>query len=171
LDQTKSYPSQRYAWFLVVLLTIAYVLSFIDRYILGLLVEPIKADLGFTDTQIGLLMGPAFGFVYAVGGLFLGWLADHKRRTLVVAVGVGVWSLATAMTGLAKSFLHVFLARMSVGIGEASLSPSAMSMIKDSFAPENRGKPIAFYTAALSLGAGIASLITATYLGKDRATD
>jgi len=164
LDQTKSYPSQRYAWFLVVLLTIAYVLSFIDRYILGLLVEPIKADLGFTDTQIGLLMGPAFGFVYAVGGLFLGWLADHKRRTLVVAVGVGVWSLATAMTGLAKSFLHVFLARMSVGIGEASLSPSAMSMIKDSFAPENRGKPIAFYTAALSLGAGIASLITAGVL-------
>ena len=158
------YPSTQYAWFMVVLLTIAYVLSFVDRYILGLLVEPIKADLGLTDTEIGLLMGPAFGIVYATMGLPIGWLADHRRRTHIVAAGIALWSLATAATGLAKNFLHVFVARMSVGIGEAALSPCAMSMISDSFEPERRGKPIAFYTAALSLGAGIASLVAAGVL-------
>jgi len=158
------YPKPGYAWFMVVLLTIAYMLSYIDRYIMGLLVEPIKADLALTDTQVGLLMGLAFGLVYAVFGLPFGWLADHKRRTFVVAAGITIWSAATAATGLAKSFFSLFLARMTVGIGEASLSPSAMSMIKDSFAPDRRGKPIAFYTMALSLGSGIASLIAAVVL-------
>ena len=158
------YPSHRYAWFMVVMLTIAYIFSYIDRYILGLLAESIKADLQLTDTQMGLLLGPAFGLVYAVMGLPIGWLADHKRRTWIVAAGVGLWSLATAMTGLAKTFWHVFIARMSVGVGEASLNPCTMSMISDSFPPERRGKPIAFYTAALSLGAGVASLITAGVL-------
>jgi len=164
-DQTpQKYPASRYAWFMVLMLTVAYIFSYIDRYILGLLVEPIKADLGLTDTQIGLLMGPAFGIVYATMGLPIGWLADHKRRTFIVAAGVGLWSMATAATGFAKSFLHVFMARMGVGIGEAALNPCTMSMISDSFPPERRGKPIAFYTAALSLGAGIASLIAAGVL-------
>jgi len=158
------YPGQGYAWTMVILLTIAYVLSFVDRYILGLLVEPIKADMGLTDTQIGLLMGPAFGILYATMGLPMGWLADNKRRTFVVAAGVGLWSLATAATGLAKNFMHVFIARMSVGIGEAALNPTAMSIISDTFEPGKRGRPIAFYTAALSLGAGIASLIAAGVL-------
>jgi len=158
------YPNHRYAWFMVIMLTVAYIFSFIDRYLLGLLVEPIKADLGLTDTQIGILMGPAFGIVYATMGLPIGWLADHRRRTFIVAAGIGLWSLATAATGLAKNFIHVFAARMGVGIGEAALSPCAMSMISDSFEPSKRGKPIAFYTAALSLGAGIASLIAAGVL-------
>lgn len=162
IDQ--QYPSRYYAWFMVSLLTIAYILSYVDRYILGLLVEPIKADLGLTDTQIGLLMGPAFGIVYATMGLPIGWLADHKRRTYIVAAGISLWSAATALTGLAKNFTHVFAARMCVGIGEASLSPCTMSMISDSFPPERRGKPIAFYTAATSLGAGIASLVAAGVL-------
>ena len=164
LHSVRQYPSARYAWFMVILLTLAYILSFIDRYLLGLLVEPIKADLGLTDTQIGLLMGPAFGLVYATMGLPIGWLADRKRRTFIVAAGIGLWSIATTATGLAKNFFHVFAARMSVGIGEAALSPCAMSMISDSFEPDRRGKPIAFYTAALSLGAGIASLVAAGVL-------
>jgi len=87
------YPNPIYAWGMVILLTLAYILSFIDRYILGLLVEPIKADLGLTDTQIGLLMGPAFGVVYATMGLPIGWLADRKRRTFIVAAGVAIWSI------------------------------------------------------------------------------
>jgi len=161
---SNQYPGNRYAWFMVVMLTLAYILSYVDRYVLGLLVEPIKADLGLTDTQIGILMGPAFGVVYATMGLPLGWLADHKRRTLIVAAGVALWSFATAATGLAKNFMHVFIARMSVGVGEAALNPCTMSMISDSFPPERRGKPIAFYTGALSLGAGIASLIAAGVL-------
>jgi len=160
----RQYPSARYAWYMVIVLTIAYVLSFVDRYILGLLIEPIKADLNLTDTQIGYLLGLAFSLFYATMGLPLGYLADRKRRTFLISAGVAVWSLATAASGLAKNFWHLFFARMSVGAGEATLSPCTMSMISDSFPREKRGKPIAFYTAALSVGAGVASLVSAAVL-------
>ncbi len=163
-DDTRQYPSSGYAWYMVVVLTIAYILSFVDRYILGLLIEPIKADLDLTDTQIGYLLGFAFAIFYATMGLPLGYLADRKKRTLIVAAGIFVWSLATAASGLAKNFWHLFAARVSVGAGEAALSPCAMSRISDSFPREKRGMPIAFYTAALSLGAGIASLVSAGVL-------
>ena len=153
-----------YAWYMVGLLTVAYVCSYVDRYVLGLLVEPIKADLGLSDTQMGLLLGPAFAIFYATMGLPLGWLADRRRRTWIVAAGTALWSAATAFSGLAKNFLQLFVARMSVGVGEAALSPCAMSMISDSFPRERRGKPIAFYSAAISLGAGLASLTGATVL-------
>ena len=126
---------------MVIVLTIAYILSFVDRYILGLLIEPIKADLGLTDTQIGYLLGLAFSLFYATMGLPLGYLADRKRRTVLVAAGIAVWSLATAASGLAKNFWHMFIARMTVGAGEATLSPCAMSMISDSFPREKRGPP------------------------------
>lgn len=160
----RQYPSTRYAWYMVTVLTIAYILSFVDRYILGLLIEPIKADLGLSDTQIGYLLGLAFSLFYATMGLPLGYLADRKRRTFLVAAGIAVWSIATAASGLAKNFWHLFIARMSVGAGEATLSPCTMSMISDSFPREKRGRPIAFYTAALSVGAGIASLVSAAVL-------
>jgi len=164
MTTARQYPNSRYAWYMVVVLTIAYVLSFVDRYILGLLIEPIKADLGLTDTQIGYLLGLAFSLFYATMGLPLGYLADRKRRTWLVAAGIAVWSVATAVSGLAKNFWHLFFARMSVGAGEATLSPCTMSMISDSFPREKRGRPIAFYTAALSVGAGIASLVSAAVL-------
>lgn len=153
------YPPASTGWFLVAMLTIAYIFSFIDRYILGLLIEPIKAELGLSDTQIGLVLGPAFAVFYATMGLPLGWLVDRKRRVWIVAAGVFVWSFATAVSGLARNFPQLFFARMAVGVGEATLSPAAMSLISDSFPPERRGKPIAVYTAALSVGAAIASLI------------
>jgi MFS family permease len=155
------YPSAGRGWFLVIMLTIAYVLSYIDRSILGLLIQPIKADLGLSDKQIGWIIGPAFGVFYATMGLPLGWLVDRSRRTWIVGIGIVVWSLATAASGLVNSFWHLFTARMAVGVGEATLSPSAFSMIGDSFPPEKRGKPIGFYAMALSLGAGIGSLISA----------
>lgn len=156
--------SRAYAWFTVVLLTVAYVFSFVDRYILGLLVEPIKADLGLSDTQIGLLLGPAFALFYTTMGLPLGWLADRARRSWIVSAGIAIWSLATAACGLARGFAQLFLARVTVGVGEATLAPCALSMIADSFPEERRGKPVAFYSAALSFGAGIASLVGASVL-------
>ena len=149
---------------LVLLLTVAYVFSFIDRWILGLLIEPIKADMGLTDFQIGLMLGPAFAIFYATLGVPLGWAADHVKRVWIVAAGIIVWSMATAASGLAKTFPHLFVARMSVGVGEATLSPCAMSMITDSFPAEKRGLPIAFYSAALSVGAAIANLLGAAIL-------
>lgn len=158
-EKTQPYPTAKAGWFMVAMLTSAYVLSYIDRSIIGLLIEPIKVDLGLTDADVGYILGPAFAIIYVAAGLPLGWLVDRKRRTWIVGFGVIVWSLATAVCGLAKNFWQLFLARMTVGAGEAVLSPSAMSMISDSFPPERRGKPIAVYVGALSLGAAIASLI------------
>jgi MFS family permease len=159
-----TYPPASRSWFIVILLTIAYIFSFVDRYILSLLVEPIKQDLGLSDSQIGLLLGPVFAIFYVVMGMPLGWLADRWRRTWLVGIGFALWSIATVGCGLAKNFWQLLTARMSVGIGEATLSPCTMSIIADSFPPEQRGKPIAVYTTALSLGAGIASLIGAAVL-------
>ena len=100
-DTERQYPSPKYAWYMVGILTVAYILSFVvDRYVLGLLIEPIKEDLGLTDTQIGLLLGPAFAIFYATMGLPLGYLADRKRRTWIVAAGIFVWSAATAASAL-----------------------------------------------------------------------
>ncbi len=158
------YPSRRYAWFMVVVLMVAYILSFVDRYVLGLLVEPIKADLGLSDTDMGWLLGLSFAIFYATMGIPLGYLADRKRRTWLIAAGITVWSAATFASGLARNFWHLFFARMAIGAGEATLSPSAISMISDSFPQEERGKPIAFYSAALGIGAGVASLVGAGVL-------
>lgn len=163
-SKEQPYPSSTYAWGMVVLLTIAYISSFIDRYIFGLLAQQIKQDLALTDTQIGMVGGLAFAVFYAVSGVFLGWLADHKRRTYIVGFGIIVWSLATAASGLAKNYWQLFMARVGVGIGEATLSPCAMSMIADSFPSKKRGKPIAVYTSALVLGAGFANLLSAAII-------
>ncbi|MEO0574804.1 MAG: MFS transporter [Pseudomonadota bacterium] len=171
MSAERTYPSSAYAWFMVIVLTIAYIFSFIDRYILNYLTELIKADMSLTDFQLSLLIGPAFAIFYATMGLPLGVLADRKRRTWIVGAGVFIWSLATAASGLAKHFYHLLIARVFVGVGEATLGPCAMSMISDSFPREKRGKPIAFYTAALSLGAGIASLFVAKILGWAKSID
>lgn len=165
---TQPYPSQVTAWTMVALLTLAYILSYVDRSILGLLITPIKADLHISDEQVGYLIGWAFGLFYATIGLPLGWLADRARRTGIVAGGVALWSLATVLSGTASSFVALFGARMGVGVGEATLSPCAMSLIADSFPPERRGKPVGVYSAALALGAGIASLIGAAVLGMSK---
>ncbi|MFC7292792.1 MFS transporter [Hirschia litorea] len=165
LNSKLPYPSPIRAWTMVVILTLAYVLSFVDRYILSLLAEPIKADLNLSDTQMGLLLGPAFAIFYALVGLPLGYLADRKRRTWIVAIGIALWSLATSLSGIARSFFQLFIARMAVGVGEAALSPCTMSLIADSFAQEKRGKPIALYSTAISLGAGIALLAGGAVIG------
>ena len=140
-------------------MTIAYVFSWVDRYILSLLIEPIKDDLGLSDTQIGLLLGFAFALFYATMGIPLGWLADRKRRTWIVAAGITIWSLATALSGLARSFGQLFAARLTIGVGEATLSPCALSLISDSFPKARRARAISFYLMALSLGGGIANLV------------
>ena len=163
-QEAAAFPPAARAWAMVSLLTIAYVVSFVDRYILGLLIGPIKADLGLSDLQIGMLMGPAFGVFYATMGLPLGLLADRSRRTWIVAAGIAVWSAATAFSGLAKNFAQMFVARLSVGIGEAALSPCAMSLISDSFPEDRRGKPIAMYSSAISVGSALAALLSAAVL-------
>jgi MFS family permease len=141
------------------MLTVGYIFSFVDRYILGLLIEPIKAELDLSDRSIGWLLS-AFTLVYGFMGIFMGWLVDRGKRLWIVSIGVALWSVATVATGMAKNFVQLFTARMGVGIGEATLSPATFSMIGDSFPTEKRGKPIAFYSAALPIGAGLASLLS-----------
>lgn len=163
-DQTIGYPRSGYAWYVVVLLTIAYIFSYIDRIVLGLVLEPMKADLGLSDTYMGLLGGFAFALFYATMGIPLGWLVDRKPRKYIVAMGAVLWSAATMATGVARNFAGLFAARMAVGFGEAALSPSAMSLISDLFAPERRAKAIAFYSMALGVGSAIAYLVVGAIL-------
>ena len=160
----KSNTKSSSAWIMVSLMMVAYIFSFIDRYILGLLIEPIKADLNLTDTEIGLLLGPAFAIFYATMGLPLGYMADRLKRISIVSIGIFVWSLATAASGFAQNFWHLFTARMMVGVGEATLSPCALSIINDSFPAEKRGRPIGVYTMGMSIGPACAYLAGAAVL-------
>jgi MFS family permease len=153
------WPSAAAGWYAVAILTIAYIFSFIDRTILALLVDPIKADLNLTDTQMGLLGGFAFAVFYTLMGLPIGWLADRKRRNVIITVGIFTWSLMTAACGLAKNFWHLILARVGVGVGEAALSPPAFSMIADYFPPNKLGRPIGVYNAGIFLGVALAFML------------
>lgn len=159
LSRQDGWPHPVRAWWAVGVLTFAYIVSFIDRTAMSLLIEPIKADLNLSDVQIALLQGAAFGIFYTVMGLPLGWLADRKSRTKLIMVGAGLWCVATAMCGVSKNFIQMFIARIGVGVGEAALSPSALSIISDNFPKERRGLPIAVYSMAVSLGTGLALLI------------
>lgn len=154
-----AWPAPALGWYAVAVLTLAYIFSFIDRTILALLVQPIQADLGLTDTQIGILHGFAFAIFYTLMGLPIAWLADRKRRNLIIAAGVLVWSLMTAACGFARSFWQLFLARVGVGVGEAALSPPAYSMIADYFPPERLGRPLGVYSSGIYFGAGLAFIV------------
>jgi len=148
-----------YAWYVVLLCMVAYIFSFIDRQILALLIEPIREDLQISDTQFSLLHGLAFSLFYAFMGIPIARLADSRSRPAIIAAGIFLWSLATAATGLGKSFWHVFAARMGVGVGEAALSPAAYSMITDLFPKEKLGRALAVYSIGSFIGGGLAFLI------------
>lgn len=147
------------AWFAVGVLSALYACSFIDRQILALMVEPIRRDLNLTDTQMSILIGPAFAFFFAVLGLPMGALADRFSRKTLIAVGVAAWSCFTAGCGLASNFTHLLLARMGVGVGEATLGPGAYSMITDYFRAEQLARAMSVFGIGVVAGAGLASLI------------
>lgn len=151
--------SMAYAWTVVAILMVAYVISFIDRQILNLLVGPIRRDLGISDTQMSLLMGFSFAIFYSILGIPLGRVADSRSRRGLIAVGIIVWSLMTALCGSARSYLQLFLYRIGVGVGEAALSPAAYSLIADYFPPQRRATAISVYSAGIYLGSGIAFLL------------
>jgi MFS family permease len=154
-----------YAWYVVGVLTIAYIFAFIDRQILNLLVGPIRRDLGISDTQMSLLMGFSFALFYSVFGIPLGRLADSRSRRAIIAAGMVLWSLLTAACGLARYFWQFLLLRMGVGVGEAALSPSAYSLISDYFPKENRATAISVYSMAYYIGSGLAFLVGGFIVG------
>src|SRR5580704_2904379 len=159
LEGEQAYPSAAWAWYTVAILLCAYIFSFIDRQILNLLVAPVRRDLGITDTQMSLLIGFSFAIFYSVLGLPFGRLADSMSRTRLIIIGMFTLSLITGGCGLIGSYSQLFLLRMGVGIGEATLSPAAYSMISDSFPPEKRSVPFSVYTMATYVGGGVAFLL------------
>lgn len=158
-NEKTPYPTSVAAWTTVTILMLAYVLSFVDRQILSLLVEPIKRDMVISDTQMSLLMGLSFALFYTICGIPLGRLADTRSRRGLIAIGVLLWSAATAACGLAKMYWHFLLCRIGVGVGEAALSPAAYSLIADSFPPERRATAISVYSMGIYLGSGMALLL------------
>ncbi len=152
------WPHPAVAWYAVAVLTLANVVALVDRQILTLLVEPVRADLGISDTGISLLHGFAFALFYSVMALPLARLADAKSRRAIITVGIAAWSVMTAACGLAKTFTHLFLARVGVGIGEAALVPAANSLIGDSFPAFRRALPLGVFAAGISAGMGLGLL-------------
>ncbi|MEK6806389.1 MAG: MFS transporter [Pseudomonadota bacterium] len=145
---------------------LAHVLSFVDRQILNLLVGPIRKDLGISDTEMSLLMGLSFAFFYTICGIPLARWADRGSRRWLIAGGAFAWSLATAACGLAQRYSHMLLARVGVGVGEATLSPASFSLITDYFPREQRASAISIFVMGVYLGGGLAFLIggiVATY--------
>jgi len=157
--QREPKTSLGYAWYVVIVLTALYMLSFVDRTILSLLVGSIKRDLGISDTRIGLLQGLSFALFYTIMGLPLGRLADTRSRRNLIAAGVVVWSLFTSACSLSKSFWSLFLTRIGVGVGEAGLSPAAYSLISDYFPPDRLGVAISVYYMGVFLGSSLALLV------------
>jgi MFS family permease len=144
-----------YAWYALFVLVLVYIINFIDRQILSILAEDIKRDLGLEDAQIGFLYGTAFAVFYALFGIPLGRLADSWYRGRLMALGLALWSSMTALSGFANSFGMLAAARIGVGIGEASASPAAYSMISDSFPKEKRATALSIYSSGLYIGGAI----------------
>jgi MFS family permease len=148
-----------YAYYVTIILLLAYTLSFVDRQILGLLVQPIKKDLQLSDWVFSIVHGFAFAIFYTFVGIFLGRLADRWHRRNLIVIGMAVWVLATAAGGYVTGFVSLFVARMFVGIGEAALSPAAYSMLADYFPPERRARAMSIYTSGIYIGSATAFIV------------
>jgi len=148
----------RAQWRMVGVLCLVNAIAFIDRTALPLLVQPIKRDLGISDTEMSLLIGAAFIMTYAVGGLVVGMLVDRFSRRGILAGAIGFWGAATVFCGTASSYAALFLGRCGVGTGESACGPASMSLIKDAFAPQFRGRAVAIWAMGASLGGGCALL-------------
>ena len=146
------YASARTGYYALCILTIVYSINFIDRQLLSILQESIKADLMLSDAQLGLLTGFAFAVFYTFAGLPIASLADRSNRRNIVAISLTVWSGMTALSGMAQNYGQLLAARVGVGIGEAGGSPPSHSMISDIFPPEKRASAIGFYSTGISIG-------------------
>lgn len=151
--------NQQHKWFMLVVLVFVYVINIVDRHVINILLEPIKADLDLSDAQAGFIAGLAFALFYTIMGIPIATLADRLSRTKVIAVCSAIWSIMTALTGTAGNYIVMAGARMGVGIGEAGLTPSANSLIGDLFEPADRGKAIGIYHVAVPVGTMLAGFL------------
>ena len=148
-----------YSWYALGVLFVVYLLNFVDRQVLSILANDIKADLALTDAELGFLYGTAFAIFYALFGIPLGRLADSWSRTRLLALGLALWSCMTALSGFARSSATLAVARVGVGVGEATASPCAYSLISDWFPQRRRGTALGIYSGGLFVGSGLSLLI------------
>lgn len=152
------WPHWRTAWITVGLLMAAAIVSQIDRMIINLVVQPIKLEFELSDARFGMLQGLAFGLFYTTMSIPIGMLADRFQRRAVIGIGIGFFSFFSLATGLAQNYFQIFLARVGVGIGEASVHPAGFSIISDNFPPVQLGRAISMFTLSPMLGVGLAYL-------------
>src|SRR5580658_6948431 len=145
-------PSRSYQSYVLAILLVVYTFNFIDRIVLGILVAPIKLELHLSDTELGFLGGTAFALFYTALGVPIGWLADRINRVWIMAGALACWSVFTAGSGLASSFLQLFVARLGVGVGEAGGVAPAYSLISDCFQPNQRARALGFYSLGIPVG-------------------
>ncbi len=163
------YPSPIYGWYVTFVLLLGFTFSFVDRQVLNLLVEPIRADLDITDTQISFLQGFAFATTYILASIPIGRMVDRFNRVRIMIGGVLFWSATTIACGLSRNYWQLLLARTGVGAGEAALSPAAWSVLADCFHPDRLSRPISVYLMGPYIGAGIAMIAGAEVLDFTRA--
>ena len=152
------WPSKNYAWFLTTILLISYTVSFIDRAMINLLIDPIRSDLKLTDIQMGQILGPGFMISYILFSLPIGRMVDKFNRIFVLIGGILLWSIATAAHGFSSDYYSLFVSRAGVGAGEAAVTPASWSIIADLFRPEDRAFPMSFYLMGPYIGQGLALL-------------
>ncbi|HEY0729391.1 MAG TPA: MFS transporter, partial [Pyrinomonadaceae bacterium] len=145
-----------YAWYALALLTFVYLLNFLDRTLIYILFAPIKQEMSFSDFELGLLGTTSFVIFFTLLGIPFGRLADRSSRKNMIAAGLAVWSLFSGLTGFATGFWPLFLCRVMVGVGEATLGPAALSLLSDYFPPRMRATVQAIYASGVTLGAGLA---------------
>lgn len=150
--------SPRYGYYVVACLMLASAFSFLDRLVLSLLIDPIRTDMGLSDSEVSLLAGLAFASCYVIFAFGFGRWVDRRSRRNAIVLGISLWSLATALCGTARGYWQLFAARMGVGVGEASLNPAAYSMIPDYFPVERRGIAMSIFACGASVGGGLAIL-------------
>ena len=156
---TSQWPSTKLGWYAAILLTIGYAYSFIDRQIINLLVEPIRADLEISDTQISFLQGFAFAITYVFMSIPIGRIVDLFNRTLVLSIGTAIYVVSTCLCGLSTTYTQLLVARLGLGFGEASVTPASWSMLADYFPPDKLARPISILLMGPYIGAGLSLMI------------
>ncbi len=149
--ETRKEPGTR----VLLILLLAYIFNFVDRQIIGILAVPIKAELALSDTQLSLMGGIAFALFYSGLAIPIAWLADRRNRVNIIAGSVALWSLFTALCGLAQNFWHLFLARMGVGVGEAGGVAPSYALIADYFPRHRRARALAFFSLGIPIGSAL----------------
>ena len=166
MNNALTVESKSYRTTVLWLLTLMYVISFIDRQIIGILSPFIKNEMGLTDAQLGWLKGLAFALLYSIVGIPIAWLADRYSRKKIITVSLSAWSGFTALTGMAGSFMQMFLARIGVGIGEAGGSPPSHSIISDLYPKEKRASALGIYSLGIPIGIGFSYLLAGALVEK-----